>query len=120
MDTSVLAQIAALRRMSVPELQGEWLRLHGEPARGRNRSFLFKRLAWELQARVRGGLSPRTKQRLAELIPGGLDRATRPKQTATVPDAAPVRKLRSTARPTTAQQSRATGNRNDPPPQRAA
>ena len=49
MDTSVIGQIAALKRMSVAELSGEWLRLYGEPARSRNRDYLFRRLAWRIQ-----------------------------------------------------------------------
>ena len=67
MTTSVLGRIAALQRMSVGDLQGEWLRLYGEPTRSRNNQFLFRRLAWRLQELQHGGLSDRAEERIAEL-----------------------------------------------------
>ena len=69
MDTSVIAQVGALQRMTVGELQAEWLRLNGEPTRSRNRTYLWRRLAWRLQERRLGGLSDRAKSRVAELAP---------------------------------------------------
>ena len=87
MDTSILGQISALRKMSVAELREQWLRLYGEPARSRNRDYLWKRLAWRVQELAQGGLSPRAKQRIEALAPDDLDRAASPKQAATVVDA---------------------------------
>ncbi len=84
MDTSMLGQISALRRMTVTELRGQWLRLYGEPTRSRNRDYLWKRLAWRVQELANSGLSERAKQRIDELAPDDLVRATTPKQTATV------------------------------------
>ena len=43
MDMSMVGQLAALRRLSVSELRGEWLRLYGEPTRSTNRDFLLRR-----------------------------------------------------------------------------
>ncbi len=55
--TSVLGEINRFRQMSVAELRQEWERLYGEPARSSNKDFLFRRLAWEVQARAHGGRS---------------------------------------------------------------
>ncbi len=80
MDTSVIGQIAALRRLSVRELQAEWESVFGRPARSSNRTHLWRRLAWELQARAHGGISTDAHTRIAELAPEVLDctmRATR-------------------------------------------
>ena len=56
----------------------QWLRLYGEPTRSANRDFLFKRLAWRVQELAYGGLGDQAKQRLAELVPDNLIRATTP------------------------------------------
>ena len=80
METTVIGQIAALKRMSVRELQTEWERMFGQPARSNNRTHLWRKLAWELQARAHGGLSDRASARIDELAPDVLDctmRATR-------------------------------------------
>jgi hypothetical protein len=71
-ETTTLGEISRLRQMSVADLQAEWLRLYGEPARSSNKTFLWKRLAWKVQARVHGGLSDQAKQKLAELAPHDL------------------------------------------------
>jgi hypothetical protein len=71
-ETTTLGEINRLRQMSVADLQTEWLRLYGEPARSRNRDFLFRRLAWRVQELQHGGLSDHAKQRLAALAPSDL------------------------------------------------
>ena len=67
MAESMLAEISRLRRMSAPELMREWERVFGSPPRTTNHQHLWRKLAWELQARTMGGLSDRARQRLAEL-----------------------------------------------------
>ena len=67
MTTSMLNEIAKLQRMSVAELQAEWIRLYGEPTRSRNRQFLFRRLAWRIQELQHGGLSDVAKDRIDKL-----------------------------------------------------
>jgi hypothetical protein len=66
MGTSVLGEINRLRQMSVAELRQEWERVYGEPARSSHKDFLFRRLAWEVQARAHGGLSDAAMTRLDE------------------------------------------------------
>ena len=93
MDLSITAQIAALRRMTVAELLGEWLRRYGEPTRSRNRVYLWKRLAWRIQELRHGGLSDGAKQQIDALVPDGFTRARRPNVAApgAVPEQRPAR-----------------------------
>lgn len=97
MDTTTIGQIAALKRMNVAELKGEWLRLFGEPAPSSNKDYLWRRLAYRVQELAHGGLSGSAKDRLAELAPADLVPAktspktaitdeTRPSETRSVRD----------------------------------
>jgi len=63
------ARIDALRQMTVAQLQEEWRRLMNEEPRSRNRVWMWRRLAWAIQAKEYGGLSERAKRRIEELIP---------------------------------------------------
>src|SRR4051794_29478160 len=65
--TKVNQQLATLRQMGVTQLREKYLALFGEPTRSGNRDFLFKRLAWRIQALAEGGLSERAKRRAEEL-----------------------------------------------------
>jgi hypothetical protein len=78
MQGSVIAQIQALQRMSVGELQAEWMRLYGEPSRSRNRDYLVRRLCWRVQELAYGGLSDTAKARIAGLAPAGFVRGRVP------------------------------------------
>jgi hypothetical protein len=78
MQGSVIAQIEALQRMSVGELQAEWTRLYGEPSRSRHREYLLRRLCWRVQEIRLGGLGVAAKQRIAELAPASFVRARVP------------------------------------------
>jgi len=53
--------------MSVAELREEWRRVMGEEPRSYNKVWLWRRLAWAIQAKEFGGLSARAEQRLQEL-----------------------------------------------------
>jgi Protein of unknown function (DUF2924). len=67
MQTSVTAKIAALQRMTVAELREEWRRVIGQEPRSYHKTWLWKRLAWAIQAKKYGGLSARAQERLKEL-----------------------------------------------------
>jgi hypothetical protein len=67
MSESMIASIQRLQAMTVGELQREWLEVFGESSRSRHRDFLWKRLAWELQARVHGRLPQSALDRIDEL-----------------------------------------------------
>jgi len=53
--------------MSVAELQREWEAVFGLPATSTNRQHLWRKLAWEVQARAHGGLPDAACARLEEL-----------------------------------------------------
>src|SRR5512133_3666921 len=65
-------QLAKLQDMGLAELRAKHLELFGEEARSKNLPYLRKRLAYRLQERVEGGLSPAGKARLEELAPATL------------------------------------------------
>lgn len=54
-DATVLARLAALERMSVPELKAEWRSLFGADAPNNSRPFLELRLAYRIQELIYGG-----------------------------------------------------------------
>ena len=78
MSESIVSQIQALQRMTVGELRVEWVRLYGEPSRSRNRTFLWRRLAWRIQELALGGLSESAKSRILELAPTTFERSQVP------------------------------------------
>ena len=69
MHAAIHARIDALRQMTVAELREEWRRVMDEEPRSRNRTWLWRRLAWAIQAMEFGGLSERARRRIEELIP---------------------------------------------------
>ena len=61
MQTQIHTQIEALRRMTVRELRGRYREVFGEDSRSNHKQFLFRRIAWRLQANTEGGLSERAR-----------------------------------------------------------
>jgi len=68
MHPSLASEIAALGRLTVPELRARFAAVFGEPTQAHNKVWLVKRLAWRLQALAEGDLSQRARQRAAELV----------------------------------------------------
>lgn len=66
-DASVVAQLAALRKMSVVELKQRWETLFGTPAPNNSRSYLEVRLGNRIQELMLGGLS-RDTRRVLDLL----------------------------------------------------
>ena len=66
-DASVDAQLEALTTMTVAQLRARYLEVFGEPTTSGNRQWLYRRVAWRIQALAYGGLSERARQRAAEL-----------------------------------------------------
>ncbi len=67
MNRTLKAEIEGLRRMTVGQLRAKHLELFGEECRSNHKDFLFKRIAWRMQAVAEGGLSERARQRAMEL-----------------------------------------------------
>ncbi len=91
MAQNVARMIAELREMSVSKLREKHEAVFGEPTRSGNKDFLFKRIAWRLQALAEGDLSERARRR-AELLARDADlRMTAPRRTLNVPGGPGVR-----------------------------
>jgi hypothetical protein len=65
MDTR--AQIESLRSLTTGQLRDKYAEVFGEPSRSYNRQFLFRRVAWRIQALAEGGLSERARRRALEI-----------------------------------------------------
>ena len=66
---SVAQQLASLEAMTVGELAEKFREVFGFPTRTRNKLYLRKRVAWQIQALAEGGLSPRALAKIEELAP---------------------------------------------------
>jgi hypothetical protein len=66
-ERSVLAQLAALKTMTAPELKARWRDLFEREPPRYNRRFLESRLAYRIQELAYGGLKPETMERLEAL-----------------------------------------------------
>lgn len=73
-------QLAKPQGMGLAELRAKHLELFGEETKSKNLPFLRKRMAFRLQERVHGGLSPEARAKVDELAPAELPigRAVRP------------------------------------------
>ena len=68
MASAVLAAIEGLRRFDVSELRRKYQEVFSEESRSSNKEFLFRRIAWRLQANAEGGLSERARYRAAHIV----------------------------------------------------
>ena len=66
-DGVVLAQLAAMQRLSVVGLKAKWEDLFGTPAPNNARAFLELRIGYRIQELTYGGLKPDTVKRLEAL-----------------------------------------------------
>lgn len=66
--SEIARYLSILPTLSVSELAEEYLRLHDEPCRSRNRDWLQKKVARRVQTLVEGGLTERAKQRIDEVL----------------------------------------------------
>jgi hypothetical protein len=67
METAMQKQIEELSRMTVSQLRQKHLEVFGEESRSSHRQFLFRRIAWRIQALAEGGLSERARRRALEI-----------------------------------------------------
>jgi hypothetical protein len=56
--------IEALRHMTVGQLKQKYGEVFGEASRSNHKQFLFRRIAWRMQANAWGGLSERARRGL--------------------------------------------------------
>lgn len=74
MTDTVLARVAALKTLPIPELKQQWRDLFESEPPPYNRRFLEHRLAYRIQEIAFGGLKPETLERL-EALAEELDRS---------------------------------------------
>ncbi|MCU1339714.1 MAG: hypothetical protein JWO19_5295 [Bryobacterales bacterium] len=67
MDPTVIAVIDGLPQSKVAALQKRYRELFGEDSKSSNKQFLFRRIAWRLQANAEGDLSERARHRATEI-----------------------------------------------------
>src|SRR5882762_7540023 len=86
MDSVVVAAIDDLRDMKVVALKRRYWALFGEESKSSNKQFLFRRIAWRLQANAEGDLSERARRRAAEIADDRDLRMRAPKEFVARPD----------------------------------
>ena len=65
--TAVRQEIEGLRHMTVGQLKDKYREVFGEDSRSNHKQFLFRRVAWRIQANAEGGLSERARRRALEI-----------------------------------------------------
>jgi len=110
MDIALIRRLAELRRMSVPALQKTYREVFGEETRSSHKQYLFRRIAWQLQAQSEGGLSAEAVRRAAEIADDADQRLRGPKGFWSWPEQAKPK----------AQRSLSQNHRNDRLPQPGA
>ena len=68
MKMTTKQKIAEIQRMTVGEMRREYIEVFGEETRSGNRQWMYRRLAWRLQALDEGGITNRARQRARELV----------------------------------------------------
>lgn len=66
-STEMREGIEALRHMTVGQLKQKYSEVFGEASRSNHKQFLFRRIAWRIQANAWGGLSERARRRALEI-----------------------------------------------------
>jgi hypothetical protein len=84
MDPEVWTEIEQLRSLKTAALRAKYREVFGTESRSSNKQFLFRRLAWRLQARSEGDLSERAKLRAAKIVDDAEIRLRAPKHFVTV------------------------------------
>lgn len=75
---NIAREVAALKRMTVKQLRGRYIEVFGEATRTGNKDWLWKRIAWRMQANAEGGLTERARRRAEELANDADLRVRRP------------------------------------------
>jgi hypothetical protein len=66
-EIAIEEQIAELGRMTVTQLRQKYAEVFSEETRSNNKQFLYRRIAWRIQALAEGGLSERARRRALEI-----------------------------------------------------
>lgn len=66
-ETKIREQIEGLRHMTTGQLKKKYSEVFGEESRSNHKQFLFRRVAWRIQANEWGGLTERARLRALEI-----------------------------------------------------
>ncbi len=80
-ETTMRKEIDELSKMPVGQLRQKYLEVFGEESRSNHKQFLFRRIAWRIQAIAEGGLSERARRRALEIANDADLRVRAPKTT---------------------------------------
>jgi hypothetical protein len=89
MNQTVIAAIEELPQLKVAALQKRYQELFGEESKSSNKQYLFRRIAFRLQANAEGDLSERARRRAAEIADDRDLRMRAPKEFVARPDSGP-------------------------------
>lgn len=66
--TDLNLELSRLRKLTVLALRQKHREVTGRMSKSSNRSFLIRKIAWEMQAQTHGGLSDRARSRAREIL----------------------------------------------------
>ena len=91
MHPTVIRSIEELGSSKIPVLKKRYRELFGEESKSSNKQFLFRRIAWRLQANAEGDLSERARRRICDIADDRDLRVRAPKEFVARPESgAPV------------------------------
>jgi hypothetical protein len=67
MDKTIIRSIEELASSKIPALKMRYRELFGEDSKSSNKQFLFRRIAFRLQANAEGDLSERARRRIGDI-----------------------------------------------------
>jgi|ERR1700722_13101544 hypothetical protein len=79
MDMALVRRMEELRRLSVSALKEKYREVLGVETRSSHKQYLFRRIAWQLQAQLEGGLSERALDRAVQIADDADLRSSGPK-----------------------------------------
>jgi len=86
MDPTVIRSIEELGSSKISALKKRYRELFGEESKSSNRQFLFRRIAFRLQANAEGDLSERARRRIGDIADDRDLRVRAPKEFVARPD----------------------------------
>jgi len=86
MDKTIIRSIEELTGLKIPALKKRYRELFGEESKSSNKQFLFRRIAFRLQANAEGDLSERARRRIGDIADDRDLRIRAPKEFVARPD----------------------------------
>jgi len=68
-ETEIRREIEGLRSLTTAQLKEKYREVFGEQSRSNHKQFLFRRIAWRIQANAWGGLSERAPEAAQPELP---------------------------------------------------